>query len=240
MAAPNNNVQPPSYQEAVNTRPQLPNKPMPPVPMAFKITEEVKLYSTPREREMYDNMANLFAIIKTTEHLEKAYVRDSVQGAEYEPACKRLISQFKAAMDVAKTDVPDVPKFLREYNLNCAAAVHRLLYSGKPATIEHELVANSAKVVAETVQAFITTMDSLKLNMTAVDSVQPLLNDLLDALNRNGSLQPDFEGKIKMRNWLEILSRKKASDTLDEDQCRQLLFDLDQSYAAFHKSLTQV
>ena len=38
--------------------------------------------------------------------------------------------------------------------------------------------------IAETVQHFITTMDSLKLNMVAVDQIYPLLSDLVQALNR--------------------------------------------------------
>ena len=37
----------------------------------------------------------------------------------------------------------------------------------------------SAKYVAEAVQHFITLMDSLKLNMVAVDQLHPLLSDLV-------------------------------------------------------------
>jgi hypothetical protein len=39
-------------------------------------------------------------------------------------------------------------------------------------------------VVAETVQFFITTMDALKLNQTAVDEIQPLVSDLVHSLNK--------------------------------------------------------
>lgn len=34
------------------------------------------------------------------------------------------------------------------------------------------------------------------------------------------------------------MSKMKASDTLNEDQVRQMLFDLETSYNAFHKQLT--
>ena len=56
-----------------------------------------------------------------------------------------------------------------------------------PATLEHgdEQKDNSARNVAETVQYFITAMDSLKLNMYSVDAIQPLLQDLMDSLNRS-------------------------------------------------------
>lgn len=39
--------------------------------------------------------ADLYAIIKTTEKLERAYVRDAISPQEYEQACDRLIAQFK-------------------------------------------------------------------------------------------------------------------------------------------------
>ncbi len=37
--------------------------------------EEVKLYRNPREREKYDNQAELFAVINTLQCLEKAYIK---------------------------------------------------------------------------------------------------------------------------------------------------------------------
>lgn len=92
--------------------------------------------------------------------------------------------------------------------------------------------------MAETVQYFITAMDSLKLNMCSVDQIQPLLQDLMDSLNKSATLSGDFEGKIKVKNWLAILNHMKAADELDETHVRQLLFDLESSYNAFHKSLS--
>ena len=43
----------------------------------------MKLYTNNREREMYDNLADLFSIIKTIEALEKALMRDAIHGDEY-------------------------------------------------------------------------------------------------------------------------------------------------------------
>jgi hypothetical protein len=39
--------------------------------------------------------ADLFAIIKCTEKLERAYVRDGISAQEYEGACEKLIAQYK-------------------------------------------------------------------------------------------------------------------------------------------------
>jgi hypothetical protein len=46
---------------------------------------EVKLYNNPKEREMYENMADLFSIIKTTEALERAHMRDAINYEECAP-----------------------------------------------------------------------------------------------------------------------------------------------------------
>ena len=97
---------------------------------------------------------------------------------------------------------------------------------------------STARLVAETVQFFITAMDSLKLNMTAVDQIHPLLTDLYESLCKITNLSQDWEGKVKIKNWLVQLNRMKASDELNEEQIRQMLFDLESSYNAFHKSLS--
>lgn len=97
---------------------------------------------------------------------------------------------------------------------------------------------DTARIVAETVQFFITTMDSLKLNMTAVDQIHPLLSDLYESLCKISSLSADWEGKVKIKNWLSKLHQMKASDELGSDDIRQMLFDLESSYTKFHKSLS--
>ena len=40
-------------------------------------------------------LADLYAIIKSTEKLERAYVRDGINAQEYESACEKLIAQYK-------------------------------------------------------------------------------------------------------------------------------------------------
>lgn len=42
------------------------------------VSQEVRLYKSPKERERYDNQANLFAIISTIEQLERAYRNDFI------------------------------------------------------------------------------------------------------------------------------------------------------------------
>ncbi|XP_008806759.2 vacuolar protein sorting-associated protein 28 homolog 1-like [Phoenix dactylifera] len=205
---------------------------------------EVKLWNDKREREMLDNFADLYAIIKTAEKLEKAYVRDLVSSAEYEAECLKLIAQFKTLSSSLRDAVPSVERFADAYKMDCPAALNRLLVSGVPATVEHRASsasssASSASAVAECVQHFITAMDSLKLNMVAVDQVHPLLSDLSSSLAKlgGGILPPDFEGRVKVREWLARLAKMGAADELTEQQARQLHFDLESSYNAFMAAL---
>ncbi|CAI9756586.1 unnamed protein product [Fraxinus pennsylvanica] len=188
-----------------------------------------------REREMYENFAGLFAIIKATKKLEKAYVRDIISAAEYETECQKLIAHFKTLSSTLKDIVPSIEQFHDTYKMDCPAALNRLVTSGVLATVEHLAAAalsttTSAAIVAEYVQNFITAMDSLKLNMAAVDQVHSVLSDLSASLNKLTILPPDFEGNTKMRDWIARLSRMGAADELTEQQARQPHFDLESSY----------
>jgi ESCRT-I complex subunit VPS28 len=108
-----------------------------------------------------------------------------------------------------------------------------------PATVLHASTDNRAEsvVVAETVQAFITTMDAIRLNQRAVDEIQPLVSDVMTSLTKVNSLPADFEGVVKMRLWLRKLNDMRAADEIGEEESRQLLYDLETSYSAFHKHL---
>lgn len=63
---------------------------------------------------------------------------------------------------------------MRQHSMQCPMALQRLVVVGLPATVEHGGrggATNSAAVVAEITAAFITCLDSVRLNMLAVDQV---------------------------------------------------------------------
>ncbi|KAJ1698483.1 Vacuolar sorting-associated protein 28-like protein [Rhynchospora pubera] len=209
---------------------------------------EVRLWNDKRERELLDSLADLFAIIKTTEKLEKAYIRDLVASDYYESECLKLIAQFKTLSTSIASSVPSIERFAEAYKLDCPHALNRLIISGVPATVEHRAAstaaassaaATSASAIAQCVQNFITAMDTIKLNMIAVDQVHPLLSDLSASFNKltGNLLPPDFEGRVKVREWLARLAKMGAADELTEQQARQLHFDLESSYNAFMAAL---
>lgn len=57
------------------------------------------------------------------------------------------------------------------------------------------------------------------------------------SLNKNVALPKDFPPREKVKQWLVTLNGLRAVDQLDEEQVRQLLFDLEAGYSSFHKSL---
>lgn len=80
-------------------------------------------------------------------------------------------------------------------------------------------------------------MDALKLELRAVDEIHPLLSELMSCINRVPSLSKDYEGTIKLNVWLVKLNAMRAIESINEDDARQLIFDLESSYSAFHKHL---
>ncbi|XP_063542360.1 vacuolar protein sorting-associated protein 28 homolog [Cydia strobilella] len=201
-----------------------------------ELYEEVKLYRNAREREKHDNMAELYAVVSTLQHLEKAYMRDLVLAPEYTAACSRLLVQYKVAFkQVQGTEFPNIEAFITKFRLDCPAALERIR-ENKPNLIKDDK-GNTNKYIAEIVSLFITLMDKLRLEFRAMDMIQPELRDLRDTMDRLMMLPEDFEGKLKVEEWLDKLSEMSASDELSEAQGRQLIFDLETSYQAFNKFL---
>ena len=70
---------------------------------------------------------DLFAIIKATEKLERAYVRDDVSASDYEGACEKLIAQFKVLWGSMRDAVPSIEAFMQQYHMQCPMAYNRLV-----------------------------------------------------------------------------------------------------------------
>ncbi|KAI5853597.1 vacuolar protein sorting-associated [Tricharina praecox] len=168
---------------------------------------ELKLFSTPSSRELYESLAELHAIIVTLEFLEKAFVRDSIPPSSYTPTCLRLLGQYKTLLGSPSVAAAfgDLHAFRARYGVDCPAATRRL-ETGLPATVEHGagegqerpmLVAAphlatggegrwrnvSPKAAAEATQNFITFMDALRLNYRAKDELHPLLASVITAVD---------------------------------------------------------
>ncbi len=126
---------------------------------------------------------------------------------------------------------------MKKYRLDCPAALDRIR-EDRPITIKDDK-GNESKLIAETVALFITIMDKLRLEIRSMDELYGDLKDLSDSLSRLSLLSSDFEGKARVKTWLDVLNGMSASDELTDSQARQMLFDLDSSYNAFNKVLHQ-
>ncbi|KAK9402838.1 vacuolar protein sorting-associated protein 28 like [Crotalus adamanteus] len=201
-----------------------------------ELYEAMKLYKNAREREKYDNMAELFAVVKTMQALEKAYIKDCVNPNEYTAACSRLLVQYKAAFkQVQGLEINSIDDFCRRFRLDCPLAMERIK-EDRPITIKDDK-GNLNRCIADIVSLFITVMDKLRLEIRAMDEIQPDLRELMETMNRMSHLPPDFEGRQKVSQWLQTLSGMSASDELDDSQVRQMLFDLESAYNAFNRFL---
>eukprot|EP00118_Oscarella_pearsei_P000998 m.6337 g.6337 ORF g.6337 m.6337 type:complete len:222 (+) comp15591_c0_seq2:49-714(+) len=215
----------------------LPQQPQRQVPMRPELTEEIKLYKNAREREKYDNMADVFAVVQTIQCLEKAYIKDAVPAKEYTANCLKLLEQFKAAFKLIEEEFKTLEHFMAVYKMDCPAAVERIR-EGRPITIKDDK-GNVSKTIAEIVSLFITLMDKLRLDIKAVDEIHPDLNELLSTLNRMSSLPPDFEGKTLIQKWLSKMESMRASEELSEEDSRQMIFDVERAYNAYNRTLQQ-
>jgi len=93
----------------------------------------------------------------------------------------------------------------------------------------------TARAAAEATQHFITFLDALRLNYTAKDQLHPLLSDVITAVSN--VTQTNFEGRASIVKWLITLNRMGAGDEIDEQQKRQMLFDVEGAYHEFYKTL---
>ncbi|GMH30326.1 hypothetical protein Nepgr_032169 [Nepenthes gracilis] len=165
---------------------------------------ELKPWIDKRERKMHEKFANLYAITKASEKLEKVYIRGMISTSERESDCQKLTAQFKTLSTTSNYKLPGIEQLVVTYMIDCPAEMDRLPVSGVPSTVKHRAAAptaatTSAAIVAEAVQNFITDIDSLKLIMVAVDKVYPLLSDLSTSLNRMSILPTEFKRKTEMK-----------------------------------------
>ncbi|VDQ05151.1 unnamed protein product [Trichobilharzia regenti] len=113
--------------------------------------------------------------------------------------------------------LPKLDSRVELYEMDCPAALERIK-EGRPITIKDDKQ-NVNKCIADTV------------------SIHPDLRELYETISRLSILPSDFEGKDKVKIWLDKMDQMQASDELSEAEVRQMLFDLDSSYNAFNRTL---
>ena len=101
--------------------------------------QEIKEYDEPSERDRLEDLADLYAIIRSTNSLEVAFSRDAVSLKEYNELCTKLISQHKTTEQalVSSGSIESGESFFKQYGSNYQRAWDRLIRTGVPATTLH-------------------------------------------------------------------------------------------------------
>ena len=209
----------------------------------INLDEEVKLSNSTAERDLYESLAEIYSIVVTLDALERAYLRDSIPEAEYTEACGRLIKQYKSnlADETVSRAFGDLETFKRDWDIECPRATERLKV-GLPATVEQPAhksrpqgnAAQATSIVAAS-ENFITLLDAIKIGMVSKDTLHPILVETIQAVNK--VTDQDFEGKERIVHWLIALNQMKVSQELDQDQARELEFDMQRAYSGFKMKL---
>ncbi|GMT28362.1 hypothetical protein PFISCL1PPCAC_19659 [Pristionchus fissidentatus] len=197
--------------------------------------QEIRLYENNAEREQMDNLGELFAVLNALEHLEKMFARDYVPHDAYKTECFKLLDQYKVAMRVVRG--ADAESFAQKYRLHCPAALERIR-DGRPIEAKDDR-GNAYKNIAFIVERFITALDCLRLETREVDELFPNISDLYSAINAMSSLPAEFSGRAKVKKWFDKLSVMAATDAITEDERRQAVLDLEQSYNEFTEFLNR-
>ena len=203
----------------------------------------------PSERHVVEYLADMYAVITALEKLERANNRDLVPTSEYDECLGKLVARFdrvdgqlRATHQARYRGYRD---FMEEYDMtsSCAAAGSRLAETllgreraaaNAAAMAQAEEKKLNPQEVLEATQHFITAMDALKLHQTAADQLHPVISDLISAVRR---VAAQFEQLPRLENWLRKLDSMHASEQLDETETREMLFDIDRGYQAFHRHL---
>ncbi|KAH3678114.1 hypothetical protein WICMUC_001678 [Wickerhamomyces mucosus] len=235
----------PSYHKIINS--------------SVNFDEEQVLITNIKEREIYDNLSEIYSILKTLETIEKSYIKDLINDSEYTNVTTRLINQYNSLLKLDSLADFNIVDFTQEYWINVPNAIRRIQV-GLPATVENNTVPQllepnstgatgisttngngnggsfNSRAVAEATGSFITLMDAIKLNYKAKDQLHPLLSDLVQNINKVGSLD-SFTSKPKLIEWLIKINKLNVYQELDELELRQFNFDLESSYKEFYSLL---
>ncbi|KAI9656630.1 MAG: Vacuolar protein-sorting-associated protein 28 [Alyxoria varia] len=210
----------------------------------INLDEEVKLYNSASERDLYESLAEIYSIILTLDALEKAYLKDSIPEPEYTEICSRLIKQYRSNLadeNVANAFV-DLETFKREWGMECPRATERIKV-GIPATVEqptHKSSQPSGNAAAATLivaasENFITLLDAIKIGMISKDTLHPILVETIQSVNK--VTDKEFDGKEKIVQWLITLNQMRAAQELNQEQTRELEFDMQRAYNGFKTTL---
>ena len=124
--------------------------------------------------------------------------------------------------------------FMQNYNLNHCQSAKSLITKEKSNYGGEETDSNMAQRVFAVTTSFMQPIDMLTLEIRSVDEILPAIRDVHSALNSMPKLPSDYQGVQKVGSWVTKMNSMAASDSLSEDDARQLKFDLESAMQSFN------
>eukprot|EP01147_Barroeca_monosierra_P010661 gene10661-7802_t len=178
------------------------------------LAKEVRFDAAERERDK--DLATLFEILVTLDHLENAVARDTINPREYREECRRLLARLKLIQTKCKEN--DLKAFAERYWLCCDLALARIK-NGNPA--------------GEQEQGQETHVHTIML----VTQLRPELSSLLRDLGKMTTYRLPEKYMSKLRSWLSNLEDMSAMDELSESEQSQFSLDISEAEAELEQIL---
>eukprot|EP01138_Halocafeteria_seosinensis_P016494 gb/GECG01016825.1/.p1 GENE.gb/GECG01016825.1/~~gb/GECG01016825.1/.p1 ORF type:complete len:231 (+),score=29.13 gb/GECG01016825.1/:1-693(+) len=211
--------------------------------VALDRSQRMELWKNLKERELWDDMADFYGVIRATELLEAAYARGAVEPDKYTNVCKSLISSFGIQEQVLQSRgaIKDGAAFIEEYAKDATRAKIRLITEKIPATAQHVTPSWDSKqaLIFDATNALIQASDSVSLQMTRKGDLHPLLVDVLDSINKLGVCRDDHPTVQTTKKWLQYLEPLRASDELTSEDAEQLTMEFGNALRQFRSTLEQ-
>jgi len=207
-----------------------------------QLLQEVTLDdSSIKEQEKYDNLADMFAIIRTLQFLEVAFSRDMTTAVDYEHECDKLLRNYKSTKIQNGGDSFSLDDFVKTYDLDCPLAVSRLkigINSVRETGIGVQSSGDSqTKIASDVCVHFQAVMDTTFVGGHAKEAIKPALQKVLDSLNLVTGLPASYQGKDVILKWLSKYEPMGALDVLDEGDAADFDLVINEQFTAFRGTL---
>ncbi|CDW90936.1 vacuolar protein sorting-associated protein 28 homolog [Stylonychia lemnae] len=128
-------------------------------------------------------------------------------------------------------------KQFREYDLIQCQSAYRRIQEGKSGYKGEDYDKNLGQRVFDITTKIISALDIVSMGIQSVDQLTPYIRDIQTALGNYPNLPPQFGGTSIIKKWIDTLSTKQATDDLNENEIRQLKFDIDSVMNQFNDLL---
>lgn len=206
--------------------------------MTHNLMQEVSLGSDATEREMYDNMGEVYAVVLTLEMVEKAYSQGSIEYDEYIKSATSLIGQFKSNWTLVKNSNQfagtKLEDFLRNYRLEALLA-QRAIKLDRP--LNKMITTNQPKMVADITSQYLTFSNYLEMEMYSMEDLKQPMSKLKYLLSEFQILPKDIEAVTIVEKWSDIFDDKSATESLNEEEVVTLKIDIATAQNSFDRFL---